>query len=440
MACAPSGSLSVSPLSILQAEFHAARSAAGLALADLGRARAGKAGPREVPVSRPRAVVLTGSLGMGHHVVTEVVAESLENLGWSTGVLDCMSMLGRFSGKTGDWVFRRLTATPTLYDGVHFSHFRTGSRLASLMDRGATGRLVPALAERLAEDPADLLVSTFATGASAIVKLASQTAAARRPATVALCTDVCPHSLWVRDGINLFMVTSEAAAASVRRYVPHAPIAIVPAPVRPSFHQAPTQSEARAALGIGPEVSCALVMGGGWGLGPLAETAEALADQGVVVLVVAGRNEQLALALGQVARRQPRVLPFRFTDQIPTLMAAADLVLTTPGATTCSEARVVGRPLMLLDVMPGHGRDNVQHELELGQADVCDPDPERLVQCALGALKRSAPPGANRPGADRFAVEFAEALAMVGILPSVPRREPSAGDDTSTAHTPEEAH
>jgi processive 1,2-diacylglycerol beta-glucosyltransferase len=372
-----------------------------------------------------RALVLTGSLGMGHHVVTEVVANSLERLGWSTGVLDCMSMLGRLSGKTGDWVFRRLMATPTLYDGVHFSHFRTSSRLASLTDWGATSRLIPALTEHLAAEPVDLLVATFATGASAIAKLASDTNTARRPATVALCTDVCAHSLWVREGIHLFLVTSPAAAASVRRYVPRAPIAIVPAPVRPSFHDAPTQAQARAALGIREDARCALVMGGGWGLGPLAEMAEALAGQGVVVLVVAGHNEKLAVALDQVARRQALVMPYRFTDEIPTLMAAADLVLTTPGATTCSEARVVGRPLLLLDVMPGHGRDNVQHELELGEADVCDPEPERLVQCALGALERSAPPGTSRPGADRFAEEFAGALAMVGILPRVPRSEPS---------------
>jgi UDP-N-acetylglucosamine:LPS N-acetylglucosamine transferase len=366
---------------------------------------------------------------MGHHVVTEVVANSLEQMGWSTSVFDCMSMLGRLSGKTGDWVFRKITATPTLYDGVHFSHFRTGSRLATLVDWGATNRLVPALADHLAAEPTDLLVSTFATGASAIAKLASYgvaASAATPSATVALCTDVCMHSLWVRDGIHLFLVTSEAAAASVRRYVPRAPIAIVPAPVRPEFHQAPTQAEARAALGIDGQAPCALVMGGGWGLGPLAETAEALAEQGVVVPVVAGHNEQLALVLDQVARRQPRVMPFRFTDQIPTLMAAADLVLTTPGATTCSEARVVNRPLLLLDVMPGHGRDNIQHELELGAADVCDAAPERLVQCALGALERSAPPGAGRPRADRFAEEFANALAMVGIVPSVPRHNRSS--------------
>ncbi|HEX3841928.1 MAG TPA: glycosyltransferase [Acidimicrobiales bacterium] len=371
-------------------------------------------------MSRPRALVLTGSLGMGHHVVTEVVADSLEQMGWSTGVFDCMSMLGRLSGKTGDWVFRHIMDTPTLYDGVHFSHFRTASRLAALVDWGATKRLVPALADHLVREPVDLLVSTFATGASTIAKLGSEGNMARPPARVALCTDVCMHSLWVREGMNLFLVTSEAAAASVRRYLPRAPIAIVPAPVRPQFHQAPTQAKARATLGIDPEARCALVMGGGWGLGPLAETAEALAAHGVVVLVVAGHNEPLAVALDQVARRQPGVVPFRFTDQIPTLMAACDLVLTTPGATTCSEARVVSRPLLLLDVMPGHGRDNVQHELELGQADVCDADPGRLVECALGALERSAPPGTSRPDADRFGREFASALAMVGIFPSLP--------------------
>ena len=48
-------------------------------------------------------------------------------------------------------------------------------------------------------------------------------------------------------------------------------------------------------------------------------------------------------------------------------MAAADLVITSSGD-TCSEARAVGRPLLLLDVVPGHGRDNLQHELELGDA------------------------------------------------------------------------
>ena len=390
--------------------------------------------------SRPRALVLTGDVGMGHHVVTEVVAEGLERIGWSTEVLDCMAMLGPISAKAGDWVFRRASAIPTLYDAVHFAHLRPGSRLARAMDQAATDRLVPALRAHVEDAPAEVIVSTFATGASAIAKLAS-TNGAPWPATVALCTDVCPHSMWVQDGLHLFLVTSPAAAAGVRRYAPRASIAVVPAPVRTGFHEAPSQDEARRRLGIDPEDSCVLVMGGGWGLGPLAEMAEMVAARGVTVLAVAGHNARMAGALAAVARRQPRVVPFGFTDQVPTLMAAADLVLTTPGATTCSEARVVGRPLMLLDVMPGHGRDNVQHELELGEADVCDPHPGRLAECVLSALERAAPVAERRPAPERFSAAFADALAMVGVLPGR-SRSPAAppggrAHRGASAHTPD---
>jgi processive 1,2-diacylglycerol beta-glucosyltransferase len=391
-------------------------------------------------VGRQRALVLTGNLGMGHHVITEIVVGSLDRLGWSTEVLDCMSLLGRLPSKVGDWVFRRLTATPTLYDGIHFSHFRPGGGLASAVDWGATSRLVPVLDRHLQDHPVDLLASTFATGSSAIAKLTAVKRTYERPATVALCTDVSPHRLWVWEGLDLFMVTSPAAAAAVRRYAPRAPIAVVPPPVRHAFHEAPSQHDARVALGIDPSARCALVMGGGWGLGPLATTARALADEGVVVLVVAGRNPKLAQALAEEASRQPLVVPFGFTDQIPTLMAAADLVVTTPGATTCSEARVVRRPLMLLDVIPGHGRDNIQHELELGDADVCDPDPARLVDSVLFALQRSVPPVSDQRVADRWDERFAEALAVVGIVPAEQLHSPTTAKSTPLVTTPEETH
>lgn len=371
-------------------------------------------------MSRQRALVLTGNLGMGHHVVTEVVTDSLERLGWSTDVLDCMSLLGRVNSNIGDWVFRRLTATPTLYDVVHFSHFRPGSSLATLVDRAATRKLVPALRAVMASNTPEVVVSAFATGASAMAKLTAASTD-HRPATVALCTDVSPHRLWVWEGSDLFLVTSPAAAAAVRRYVPRAPIAVVPQPVRPAFYRAPPQGAARAELGIEADARCVLVMGGGWGLGPLAESAKALAGQGVVVLAVAGRNRALAKALAAVARDQPGVVPFGFTDEVPKLMAAADVVVTTPGATTCSEARVVRRPLVLLDVVPGHGRDNIQHELELDQADVCDPDPPRLVESVLAALDRAVRPATSSVTLDTWNERFAEALAVVGVVPGEPR-------------------
>ena len=78
-------------------------------------------------------------------------------------------------------------------------------------------------------------------------------------------------------------------------------------------------------------------------------------------------------------------------------MAAADLVITSPGD-TCAEARAVGRRLLLLDVLPGHGRDNCQHQLERGNAWITSAGRDDVVRTALAALAAPEPePGPAAP-------------------------------------------
>ena len=79
-------------------------------------------------------------------------------------------------------------------------------------------------------------------------------------------------------------------------------------------------------------------------------------------------------------------------------MSASDLVVTLPGALTCGEARAAGRGLVLVDAMPGHGRENVQHELELGGAEVCNPRPADITRSVLAALDRPQPVRPGRAG------------------------------------------
>jgi processive 1,2-diacylglycerol beta-glucosyltransferase len=326
------------------------------------------------------AVLLGGPLGLGHEMMARSCAEVLEKAGWRTRSLDSLSLLGRWHGGVAAGLFHRLVAVPGLYDGLHFAHLRTGSRLADLMDRAATARMVPALRAELDREPADLVISVFATGASAAAKLKAEVPGLR---TVALCTDVAVHRLWVAEGTDLFLVTSPAAAASVRRYLPRAAVAVVPPSVRSAFYSAPTKEQARAALGVPPTEFCVLAMDSGWGFGPLAESVLALAEAGVQVLAVAGRDQRLERRFRELSARTPRITPFGYTDRVPELMAAADLVAALPGAVTCAEARVVGRPLLLLDVMPGHGRDNLLHELELGGAHTCVMTPQGVTASVL---------------------------------------------------------
>ncbi|MGW2398096.1 MGDG synthase family glycosyltransferase [Kitasatospora sp. NPDC001664] len=362
----------------------------------------------------PHALLISGSLGQGHDVMAQACADSLHRRGWTTRTVDAMALLGRHGSAVGERVFRRLLDLPGAYDAFHFAALRPGARIALLAESAARARLVPRLRELLAEQPAELVVSVFATATAAVNELRPSL-----PDTVhlVLCTDVTPHRLWVQEGTDLFLVTSEVAACAVRRYRPQAAVAVVAAPLRPGFYAPPGREEARAELGVPAGARCVLLMSGAWGLGPIARTARALAEAGPHVLAVAGRNRELEARLRSLARRQPRLHAFGHTDRIPALMAAADLVVTSSGD-TCSEARAIGRRLLLLDVVQGHGRDNLQHELELGHADVTSAGSEEVVRNALAALGRPLPPPST--GADPGVWEkgFAEALARVGLADS----------------------
>ena len=356
------------------------------------------------------AMLLAGPLGLGHEMMARCCAELLEGAGWQSRRLDSMSLLGPWGGGAGERMFRGLVAIPGLYDGLHFAHLRAGSRLAERMDRASRARLVPALRDELRRHPADLVFSVFATGASAAASLKAEMPGLR---TVVLCTDVAVHRIWAAEGTDLFLVTSAAAAESVRRYLPRAPVAVVPPPVRPEFYAAPPQEQARKALGIPPEDYCVLVVDSGWGFGPLAGSVAALADAGVHVLAVAGRDRRIERRLRELAARSPLITPFGYTDRVPELMAAADVVVALPGANTCAEVRVVGRQLLLLDVMPGHGRDNLLHELELGHAHACVATPAGVTASVLALREEATRPAASR--APRWEPAYVSALRRIGL-------------------------
>lgn len=327
--------------------------------------------------------------------------------GYAVRCLDTMALLGPRASRAGERVFRALLTRPALYDGLYFAHLRPGGWLASGMDTLAARPLVPALEADLSAQPAEVLVAVFPTGASAAARVRRRHPEVR---AVVLCTDVVPHRLWVHPGIDRYLVTSPAAAAAVRRSDPSAAVSVVAPPVDPAFADAPDPLAARAELVLPADRACVLLMGGGWGLGPLTSTAVGLAQAGLSVLAVAGGNRGVEAQLRAVAARMPNVRAFGFTRGVPLLMAAADLVVTVPGATTIAEARVARRPLVLVDAIPGHGRDNIQHELAVGGAAVCNPTAPAVLAAVLAALADTPAPLPEPPNPAAFAQGVLQAI------------------------------
>lgn len=366
---------------------------------DAGHGQTGERGP----CSHGPVVVLSGGLGSGHEAAAQAVRAALPDT--EVTVLDCMALLGRSASRVGEAVFRRMISVPAVYDALYFGALRPGGRLADAMDAAARARLLPAVRARLPDQP-PLFVAVFPTGASTAATLRREGSAR---AAVELCTDATAHRLWVHGGIDTYAVNGRVAAASVRRHDPQARVQVLPAPVRPQVWQAPPRDEARALLGL-DDRPCVLLLTGGWGLAPVIESAVEMAQRGIQVVAVAGRNARLHTALCQAARDQPGLHPLGWTNDLPRCMAAADLVVS-PSGQSCHEARALGRRLVVLDTMPGHGRDNVQQELAWG-ARLSGVSPRHLVPAALAALEADPEPAPNqRP--QEFAVAFNRLLSTL---------------------------
>lgn len=344
-----------------------------------------------------RALLLPGSFGSTSGSVAQACAHSLTAHGWTTSSVDVMK-LARWPMAGPGATLRLVRQVPGLYDGVHFAALRNGGTLtagaAAMLRLGISGRL----REHLDRNPAELVISAGAPAAIAASALAARYPALRH---VVLCGDAAPHRLWVADHVDLYLMTVPGAGQHVLKFDPEAKVATIPPPVRPEFYRAPVQRTARIGLGVADEDRCVLLIAGTRGIRGLARIAAAMVGAGLHVIAVAGHNARLAARLRDLGRsefgRDPapsRLSVFGYTDRVAELMAAADLVITSPGS-VCAEARIVGRPLLLLDVIPGHGRENLLSELALGGAAITPADPDLVARAALACLER--PSGLREP-------------------------------------------
>lgn len=373
------------------------------------------------------ALVVSGSIGRGHDSTAEACRAALAAAGSATAVLDAMALLGDLGRRLGEVTFHRALAMAPLYDAFHFSQLRAATPLAERAEAAAAARLVPRLRREIARSGARLLVSVFPTGAGALGRLRRELPDQR---VVVMCTDAAAHRLWAHPAVDRYVVCSQMAAGTIRQYLPAADVAVLPPPVRPSFFSAPGRAESRDALGVDRAVPCVLLMGGGWGMGNLVDAAAGLVEAGYRVLAVAGDNTAVRRRLESLARRAPRrdgcgVTVYGYISQVPVLMAACDVVVTTPGQ-SCHEARVVRRPLVVLDAIPGHGRENVLLEMARGGALACTPSPASVVAGVAAVLDGAVDADAPWPvrSAGEWGRQFLAAVEDLFDGPLVPPGPP----------------
>jgi processive 1,2-diacylglycerol beta-glucosyltransferase len=370
---------------------------------------------REVTViDKAKALIITASIGAGHTRAANAVREALldKRCASQAAVVDFLDSHDAASRLIKDTYLKMLDVFPHAYDLLYrwSQDSRPGSNLGSLTALVMRKKLL----RLLAEQRPDILIFTHPFPCCAA-------AALRRSRRLdlpmaAVLTDFAVHRLWVHREIDLYFVASqEMKQALAAMNIPTDRIHITGIPVAADF-AGPLLSRRP---GREPSV---LIMGGGLGLGAIEEAIRGLAAVGrrLDITVAAGGNEALRQKIQALAAASPhRIEVLGFTDRIPELMNAATLLVTKPGALTCSEALATGTPLVLFGSLPGQEEENAVYLVRGGAAVRADSAGQLgrtvariLAEPAMIDTLRSRATALGRPGA-------AEAVAAVlnGYLP-----------------------
>jgi glycosyltransferase involved in cell wall biosynthesis len=217
-----------------------------------------------------------------------------------------------------------------------------GLHLAIRLRRKAIARL---LADDLRRSPPAAVVSVM-PNFNAPIRDAVRAALPGAPFLVLLTdyADFPPH-FWIEPGVDRVLVATEhAAAQAARAGIPEQRVTRISGmPLHPRFYPAQgreARTAVRAELGFVEEDFVALLLFGGKGAPEIASVAEGLlATSSARVIAVCGDNPGLFARLEPLAvRSRGRLARFGFTDRVPQLLAAADVLVTKPGPGSLAEA------------------------------------------------------------------------------------------------------
>jgi UDP-N-acetylglucosamine:LPS N-acetylglucosamine transferase len=368
-----------------------------------------------------RVLILSADVGEGHAAAARALAQQIEDSPHpaEVTVIDGLRAMGHVLRPVVEDGYRvQLRFIPWSYTVVywlleHVAPIRwTARKLLCLLGSRP-------LARTIAEHEPDVIVSTYPAVTVVLARL-------RRRGeidcpTVATITDLTGLFFWAQPGIDMHLVMYGESMPSVERIAGRGSVKLVRPLISAEFLEPRCPTDSRRQLGLPEDGRMVVVSGGGWGVGDIAGAVAEFVKVPEVTSIVclAGRNEQLQARLREVFADEDRVRVYGFTDKMPEILAAADVLVHSTGGVTCLEARAAGTPVVSYGLPVGHARLNTREMAALDLVRLAN-DTDELRAHVQASFDESA---AGEARADAGTGEAqAEDPAAVDLVLGVSRR------------------
>jgi len=316
-----------------------------------------------------KVLILYAAYGGGHLSAAKSIKEYIDSnyKNVQAEIIDYMKYINKAIEKISTEAYKEMAKKAPWAWGKVYNHSQKGA-FAKLSSK--TFNLMSLkLHNLLEENNPDLIISThpFSNQMCAYLKKKGKTNS--RIATI--LTDYAPHDQWIvgHEYIDYFFVAHMGMKEElIVKGIPADKIHAKGIPLSNRFLFHYNKEEILKSFNLVTDKKTVLFFAGGeFGLGKnkTYEILESLVQNfdNIQVIAIAGKNVKMKQEFEDLVKelnKENTVKILEYTDKVPELMSASDLVVTKPGGLTTTESLASGLPIIVINPIPGQEEENAE--------------------------------------------------------------------------------
>lgn len=291
---------------------------------------------------RVEILILTAGFGAGHLSAAIGIKENIQKIDTAINIeiIDAFKILmPRLSKSMYRGYNILIQKSPEIYN---YFHYKDNEKPKSNIDKFSNKYIINRLKNYIIDTNPKLIISTFPVISQYLSRL-RDTSGISIP-LITCITDVVNGWEWITPNCDIYFVaTKHVKNKMIDMGIENKKIVVTGIPLRKEFLESPR-----------PLINCSMlegqmiimIMGGGMGLIPDDDTFYRWINNlnKITTIVLTGKNDNLYSSISKLELEN--IIPLKYTNQVPSLMAQSDLLISKAGGITLFEAIASNLPFI----------------------------------------------------------------------------------------------